>query len=96
MLKSITQKIEQYKNFEKDDAKTIEVVGRYCEHGVSDLEELFMNLTTGVNAYLINYELAEQEFNRIRNYVNDNILDDNRRIKDITCDEDMTNEELVC
>lgn len=67
MLKSITKKIEQYKNSEKNDEKTIEVVGKYCESGVSDLEELFLNLTTGVNAHLINYELAEQEFNRIRN-----------------------------
>ena len=45
MLKSITKKIEQYKNSEKNDEKTIEVVGKYCESGVSDLEELFLKIT---------------------------------------------------
>jgi hypothetical protein len=69
MLKSITTKIEQYKDSEKDDELTKQVVERYLnsKHGhISDLEELFMNLTTGVNASKINYDLAEQEFKRIR------------------------------
>jgi hypothetical protein len=69
MLKSITTKIEQYKDSEKDDELTKQVVERYLnsKHGhISDLEELFMNLTTGANASKINYELAEQEFKRIR------------------------------
>jgi hypothetical protein len=69
MLKSITTKIEQCKDSEKDDELTKQVVERYLnsKHGhISDLEELFMNLTTGANASKINYELAEQEFKRIR------------------------------
>lgn len=70
MNKVVLKKIEQYKDSEKDDEKTKKIVERYLdskfEH-ISSLEELFMNLTTGVNAHLINYELAEQEFNRIRN-----------------------------
>lgn len=95
MLENIQKRIEQYKDSEKNDKRTIEIVNNYCKSGVYDLEELFMNLSTGINAHLINYELAEQEFNRLKTY-NDDILEDNRTIKDITCDESMTNDELVC
>jgi hypothetical protein len=69
MLKSITQRIEGYKDSEKDDELTKQIVERYLnsKHGyISNLEELFMNLTTGINAHLINYDLAEQEYKRIR------------------------------
>ncbi len=70
MNKKLLDRIEKFKDCLKDDKKTKEIVERYLnsKHGhITDLEELFMNLTTGVNAHLINYELAEQEFKRIRN-----------------------------
>ena len=69
MDKKLLESIENFKDCSKDDEKTKEIVGNYlnCKHGyISNLEELLWNLRTGVNAHLINYELAEQEFNRIR------------------------------
>ena len=70
MNQSILESIERYKDFKKDDELTKKAVERYLtsKHGhIKDLEELFMNLLTGLNRESINYDLAEQEFKRIRN-----------------------------
>lgn len=66
----IEKTIKQYKDCEKDDELTKAVVSKYLNSStggrISDLEELLMNLTTGVNASKINYNLVEEEFNKHR------------------------------
>ena len=59
--------IEKYGTENKDDELTVRIVGNYLNSNsghISSLDELLMNITTGGNAYKMNYEIVETEYKK--------------------------------